>query len=391
MRLKGALQMEKHVVSIPAQFRVFAGTAALAVFAGCAGAGTGSAVSNLPPAASRNGGTDQSARQMAILHSVLPPGVASRLFARAARSAPTRFARPQQCPKQPLAFISDFSLNVVYEADKVAECTTPLGGFQNPQGIAVDRQRNLWVANSGADNILEFAPPYNGAPIKTLSDPYGEPADVCVDLKGNVAVTNLVGDEYDGNIVLYAPGAVSPTGMATEPEYTYPYFCAFASNGNLAFDALNYNSNTTNLGLIYAGNSNNMNAVINTLTFTNEIAFPGGVQVPDRGGLAVLDQEGQVIDSYKNPKDLNLGAPISVTSLGQAGDPVQFAFWPKSKVALAADAYYDQTEAYYYPAGGNPFNTYGFNNGGVPIGIGHVDTEQFIPKGRQSANAGLLP
>jgi hypothetical protein len=381
--------MTNHLVSIPTPLRVFTGAAALATFAACAGAGTGTAVSNLPLAASRSGATAQSiGRQTALRYSVLPPAVQSQLLLRSIDSRPAKI-RPAVCPKTPLAFISDFTNNVVYEADNIGQCAGPLQGFNEPQGMTVDKQGNLWVANTGASNVLEFKHnQYNQPPALTLNDPGYLPADVCVDRQGNVAVTNIETDNGVGAIVFYAPGAVNPTGMASNANFPSPRFCAFASNGNLAFDDLDANGGT-NLGLVYAGNVNNMNAPINTLTITNQIGFPGGVQVPTWGGLAVLDQTGLVIDNYKNPKDLNLGAPISVTTLGGAGDPVQFQLYPKSVGLLAADALLDQTEAYNYPAGGNPVNVYGFNNGGLPIGVGHYPTEQFSSS--PAVNIGKLP
>jgi hypothetical protein len=387
--------MKQSLSRVPNQLRVLSGTAALAILAGCSGGGTGTAGSNLPQTASRNGSTTQSvARRMASLASVLPPGMQQRLLPPRIASPVAGFGQANPaCPKANLAFISDAGTNQVFLANHVGECGNPLNGFNEPQGLAVDRLGNLWVANTGANNILKYAPPYNGAPVATLNDPGGYPADVCVDLNGNVAVTNIIDiNGGPGNIVFYAAGAVNPTGAASGATFTSPRFCAYASNGNLAFDDADiFNTGVVNLGLVLKGNSNNMNAVINTLTITNGIGFPGGVQVPTHGGLAVLDQTGLVIDNYKNPKDFNLGAPISVTPLGGAGDPVQFQLYPGSKDALAADATNDQTEAYTYPAGGNPIFVYKFVGGVEPIGVGHFGTEQFTRKRSQTPDAGTLP
>jgi hypothetical protein len=378
--------VNKRFESIPSHFRILAGTAALAAFAGCAGAGT---VSNLP-GTSPSGSSLQSARHQTTLplsYSVLPPDVQRQVAARGI-SAPQRSVLPaRDCNVNHLGFVSDYANNVVYYIDNIGVCGQAIGGFTNPQGIAVDRQGNLWVANTLASNVLEFAPPYNAGPKATLNDPGEWPVDVCVDLQGNVAVTNI----YDvnggpGNVVLYAAGNVNPTGQASNANYPSPRFCAYASNGNLAFDDWNPNNGTTNLGLVLRGNSNNMNAVVNNLTITNQIGFPGGVQVPDHGGLAVLDQNGLVIDSYKNPKDFNLGAPIAVSALAGAGDPVQFQFYRGSRGLLAVDAALVQTEAYHYPAGGNPFYVAPLP-AGLPIGAGVVATQQFGPARRPEASS----
>jgi hypothetical protein len=388
------LNMKTCLARVPVQYGILVGTAALAILAGCAGAGSGPAGSNVPQGASRDGSMAQSVTHQSPIvdiRSVLPPGMQKAHLPPGIAPPVSGLSHQRACPDKPLAFISDGALNVVYEADNVSTCGPALQGFNEPQGLAVDQNKNLWVANTAASNVLEYAPPYNGAPVAILNDPGEYPVDVCVDPNNNVAVTNvLTVAGGPGNIVLYAAGAVNATGMASNANFPSPRFCAFASNGNLAFDDLNANG-ATNLGLVLKGNIGKMNAAIKTLTFTNQIAFPGGVQVPTHGGLAVLDQTGLVIDRYKNPKDLNLGAPISVTHLAGAGDPVQFQFWPFSRVALAADAANDQTEAYRFPAGGSPFYVYPFNNGGQPIGVGHQPSEQFSRPRSQSVDASALP
>ncbi len=59
-----------------------------------------------------------------------------------------------------------------------------------PKGIAVDSKGNLWVANSGDNNILAFSPGYGLQTADTITEGISNPSGVAFDAQGNLWVAN---------------------------------------------------------------------------------------------------------------------------------------------------------------------------------------------------------
>lgn len=92
-------------------------------------------------------------------------------------------------------------------------------GLTYPQGLGVDRSGNVWVANTGASNVLVFAKGGTSV-IKTLDDPGQFPVDVAIDSDGTAYVANISTTSYtSGSVSVYAPGATSPTRALTDPNF----------------------------------------------------------------------------------------------------------------------------------------------------------------------------
>jgi DNA-binding beta-propeller fold protein YncE len=72
-----------------------------------------------------------------------------------------------------------------------------------PRGLAVDAKGNLWVANSGDNNILEFTPGYALHSAGTITQGVSNPTGVAFDLLGNLWVTNYGGG---GSVTEYTAG-----------------------------------------------------------------------------------------------------------------------------------------------------------------------------------------
>jgi hypothetical protein len=175
-----------------------------------------------------------------LVNNVLPSRMQSRVHARGVPAINNGlFNKAGSCPSAPVGFISDYEENEIFELDTAGTVCATLTGYSNPQGLSTDSAGNLWVANTGASDILEVNPS-TGAVTATYQDPGEFPVDVCVaNSSGNFAATNiLTTSDTPGNVVLYTSGSFSgPTGTASAFNYTSPRFCAYDKPQNaFAFD-----------------------------------------------------------------------------------------------------------------------------------------------------------
>jgi DNA-binding beta-propeller fold protein YncE len=94
-----------------------------------------------------------------------------------------------------------------------------------PRGLAVDAKGNLYVANSGAHNILIYNSAYALQPSKTISTGISTPWGVAYDRWGNLWVAN----NGNNSVTEYPTGQLSPATTLT---------AAVLSPQALAFDPL---------------------------------------------------------------------------------------------------------------------------------------------------------
>jgi hypothetical protein len=358
----------ERLMSIPSRLTsALSAIAASAVLAGCSGAG-------MPGSRQLSSqGTTQAAGRVNNRRSALAP---SRLQpTRRAATPVTAFVSPAIKNAGLERFFSDYVNNAVYILGARGTRLATLTGFANPSGLATDASRNLYVANEGAANILAYAPPYTGAPT-TLNDPGQFPVDVAVDGHGNVAACNIGSPSFgSGSVTLYAAGSTNPTNTISSAALREVYFCAFDANGNLYLDGLDPTYSFFVAGEIVGGISGTS---IATLTTSNTISYPGGVQVTTSGQIAFMDQgPGPAIYTYNPPISGSLGSPVATTPLAGANDPVTFAFDKGMRHVFTADAGLVSAIDYAYPAGGSPLRTHKLPRSGLPIGVATIPTEQY--------------
>jgi hypothetical protein len=85
------------------------------------------------------------------------------------------------------------------------------GTLKSPAGLAIDEQRNLWVADFNGSQILCY-PQGSTTPSITLNDSGYYPTGVTTDKKGRVYVANFSSTGSGaGNVLIYAKGSTTAT------------------------------------------------------------------------------------------------------------------------------------------------------------------------------------
>src|SRR5579863_7905024 len=223
------------------------------------------------------------ARETAVQPLVLPPSGQLTSNAPVGRSWILPAAK-----KSDLLYISDLLAQVVdiYTYGHGYKLVGQLTGFFNPEGLCVDLKGNVYVTNvtnDGVYQITEFA--HGGtSPLRVLSDPDGRPNGCSVDpTTGDLAVADFWGaSEGIGNVTVYKNASGTPTPYSNSNIY-YDYYCAYDDNGNLFVDGETEGS-VFGLGELTKGGS-----TLNFINIDQTIYLPGGVQW-DGKYLAVGDQ-----------------------------------------------------------------------------------------------------
>lgn len=137
---------------------------------------------------------------------------------------------------KPVLFVSDSSTDDVYlyKLPTLKHVGT-LTGFSQPQGECSDTKGNVWIANTGTQQVFEYS--HEGVKENILTDSVGYPVGCAWDsTTGNLAVTNL----YDissspGSVLVYSHASGSPIAY-TNPSQILYYFDGYDTKGNLFFD-----------------------------------------------------------------------------------------------------------------------------------------------------------
>jgi hypothetical protein len=256
------------------------------------------------------------------------------------------------CSKS-VVYVTSYN-NSVYIYDQKHNSQTPCGqitGVTNPQGLFVDKARDLWVAVAGDcrtqfSSVLEFAPG-NSTPVKTLTDPDGPATDVAVDnASATVYVTNFFNytkgciSGNNGTVEVYAGGSTTPTGSLSDPNMNYAFNDAIDDLGNLYVTYLEISgpSGTGRIDEWHGGSGSPSDLGIT-------LKAPGGIQTTKTGALLVCDQAVACGDFAPGSTQMaNLFATKNPGSFGVALDRRQMHAWVENPGVSAG-----QLQQYRYP------------------------------------------
>jgi streptogramin lyase len=178
----------------------------------------------------------------------------------------------------------------------------PAPSLNLPLGMAFDATGNLWVANYVSNTILEYASPYTGSPILTVSNTaLIGPAGIVFDSSHNMIVSS-----YNNNTisVFTPPYTGTPVTFSARPAGGDPFQIALDASGNL------YVATSSNALTVFAppftSSSTPAYSITTGITFGYGLAFDGS------GNLWYMDGSNG-IEEYTPPFSAS-SAPVLTMS-----------------------------------------------------------------------------
>jgi len=209
------------------------------------------------------------------------------------------------------------------------------GDFNNPLGIGVDSHGDLYVANSGAENVLVYAKG-STSPTNTLSDPDKFPDDVAIGSDGTVYVSNGFGPMgASGNVAVYSAGATSPTQYLYSRDFLHVIGVALDKAGDLFVSC---NATPGGGGTVVefpAASTKGKQTHIS-------LGSAGGVGFDSAGHLLAIDQQTPSLNVYE------VGKKKPLYQLTLPGTSAYFAFNKDSTVLYVADYGLGEVDVFHY-------------------------------------------
>jgi streptogramin lyase len=145
-----------------------------------------------------------------------------------------------------------------------------------PFGLAVDAKGNLYVANSGGNDILVYSPAYAQIPTKTITQSVSNPTGVAFDHFGNLWIANYGTSNggANGSISEYTNGKQNTSGTITNGILA-PEALAIDGLGNIWVENDYLNVTIYGQQSVY-GPTNNLVRTLNFSSSVYGIAFQPG-------------------------------------------------------------------------------------------------------------------
>jgi len=230
--------------------------------------------------------------------------------ARASQLAANRSVRPAAA--MPFAYVGDNRDSFIAVFDGAGRLIGKItDGLKYPAGIFVDRKHNVWVANEGRSNVLEFARGSNEPTVTLRDGASNAPEDVAVCRDGAIFVANIVGGlaKYVGRKHRAAGaleyGGAAFTNVMCDPSGNVAATAVVGTSGNVIVFPHGQQYGAHSLPIFSAGNLGGIkpdkagNILVSDIaghvTEYTEQGYPTGVRIntPDRWVDIALDGTGK--------------------------------------------------------------------------------------------------
>lgn len=198
-----------------------------------------------------------------------------------------------------------------------------LKDFFEPQGECTNAAGDVWIADTGYQTILEYAP---GAkkPMATLDDYFGYPAGCAVNpINGDLAVTNEYANSGPSDVLVYANASGTPQAFRDNAQQIQ-YFAAYDDNGNL------YVSGATIKGAYLLARLSAGAKALSSMKVSGATIHEPGTVLWNAGNLLLGDQAckgGSTSCLYVATVSGNTATVTSTIALGRSCDVVQIAIY----------------------------------------------------------------
>ncbi len=210
------------------------------------------------------------------------------------RADTSRAWMAREAAAEDLLYVSDDSGRVLVFSYPAGKLVGTLTGFDGPSGLCSDSKGNVFVTNTGAAQIVEFA---HGAkkPRQTLTE-FGYFPDGCaVDpSSGDLAVANYATSPSigPGSIAIYKDAKGTPANH-TDPAFGEYFFCSYDDKHNLYVDGVNAGTTQSE----FAELPNRAKSFRN-IKLKQRIGYPGAVQW-DSNEIALEDTSTDIVYRIK--------------------------------------------------------------------------------------------
>lgn len=260
--------------------------------------------------------------------------------------------------RQALLYVSDTVTGDVYVFSyPKGKLQQTLTGFADPAGECVDAAGDVFIANTGSSNIIEYA--HGGsAPIATLKDDGYFPVGCSIDpTSGDLAVTNFTTTgSTPGNVAIYKKAKGQPKRHYVDASLYEVLLCGYDSSGDLFVDGLTQNYGGAVAELAHGATK------LSDVTLDRTLGNPGGVAW-DGKHVAIGDQASNTIYQFQ----VKGGKAKTVGSTLLGGATMVFQFWIDGTKVAGADAYASDVGLWSYPKGGPALKT--ISGLYVPLGV----------------------
>ncbi len=270
----------------------------------------------------------------------------------AARPVDSKFGATGMVPeakKTNLLYVSDDKGKVYIFSYPAGKPMGTLTGFNGPAGLCSDANGDVFIADTGDQNILEYA--HGGKqPISTLQDFGAFPNGCSVDpTTGNLAVTNYSSNPVGpGSVAIYSGAQGSPT-FYTADNFNVYLFCGYDGKGNLYIDGLNSGTTQPLLAELPSGGTS-----FTGIALDRSIGLLGAIQW-DGKNVAVEDVSTDTV--YQVSVSGSTGTVVGSTQLSSRSN-LLVQFWIQGQTIVAPEGtkprHANKVGLWPYPGGGSP-------------------------------------